>query len=430
MAVRVPTLTPDDLPPIERKPIAIRVHPAAERAIRSGHPWLFEAGIVSESHTGIPGTVAVAFDRKNRFLAAGLYDPRASIRVRILVHERPSPIGQPLFQKRIREALSRRHQIPSRSTTGFRILHGENDGMPGMVADLYNRTLVLKAYTPAWLPHLEGLVSSFRKLLAPERIFLLVSRIVTEDPYCPTKLIEAGGVGVHFDATRAGSDEVDKESSISFLETGLKLEAHPFQGHKTGFYLDQRENRVKLERMRDPGRVLDVFSHTGGFGLYAARGGAREVISVDASEPALAQARRHFELNRSEVGIAACSHRTIQGDAFEVMDALRRGNERFDTVVVDPPSFTRNATHRTRALDAYGALTSQALGLLNPGGLLVQASCSSRVESTAFYSRVERVAGEVGRSFDHIEHSCHPSDHPVGFPEGAYLKCLWGRLPT
>ena len=412
-----PFVDPESLPHADPRAVALRLTPAAERTVRAGHPWVFDGSIVSSSRAAEPGDRVVVFDRKNRFLAAGLHDPEGPIRARLLVHGKPATIGPDLYRTRLETALALRSNVASAQTTGFRVLHGENDGMPGLVADLYERTLVVEIFTTAWVPHLRDLVPVFEEMLAPERILLLVSRAVAGSPHTPPSL--AAGAVLAGDGFEGG---------IPFLEAGLHFEAHPFEGHKTGFYLDQRENRRMLGSLAEGKRVLNVFSYTGGFSLNAARGGATEVVSVDRADPVLAQARRHFDLNASDPGVAACRHQTVRGDAFEVMTEMAGRREVFDIVVVDPPSFARSASHRPQALAAYARLTTLALSLLPKNGLLVQASCSSRVAAGEFHDTVHRAARSAGRPLSEIERTGHAPDHPVGFPEGEYLKCLWARV--
>jgi len=405
------------LPP----PLALRVLPAVERRIREGHPWVFERSITSQSREEAPpGTPAVLFDRKGRFLAVGLYDPEGVIRVRVLQAGSPAHIGADLFRHRLLEALDRRRGVASAETTGLRLVHGENDRLPGLILDRYGSSLVLKLYSRSWLPHLPTLVPLLEELLTPEAILLLGSRALQ-------------GGGATFPTIGRGAvlfgPPPAPGAGIPFLESGLHFEAHPFEGHKTGFYLDQRENRRRLAGLTEGTRVLNVFSYTGGFSLYAARGGAREVTSVDLSAPALQQAERHFELNRGDPAVAQARHRTIQGDAFRVLEELGRAREVFEVVVVDPPSFTREEGQVPRALSAYRRLTRLALPLLRPGGLLVQASCSSRVGTEAFHEGVLEASREGGRPLRELARTGHPPDHPIGFPEGEYLRCLWARVP-
>ena len=413
-----PSIDPDALPRPAERPLAVRVRPGAERVLRTGHPWLFEDSITSVSREGAPGDVAVVFDGKNRFLAAGLYDPASPIRTRILVQGAPARIGAELFLERIAAAARLRSGVAAADTTGYRLVSGENDGMPGLVADLYDRTLVLQLFTPAWLPHLRDVVPALRRTVALDRVLMLVVDAVAASAACPPEAAEG--------AVLFGAAPPD---GVPFLESGLRFEAHPFVGHKTGFYLDQRENRRRLEHRTSGARVLNVFSYTGGFSVYAARGGAREVVSVDRASPILAQAERHFELNQEDAAVAACRHRTVEGDAFEVMATMGAEGERFDVVVVDPPSFARAARHHERALGAYRTLTGLAVRLIRPGGLLVQASCSSRIGADEFAQAVVDAAGAAGRRPEQVERTGHPPDHPVAFPEGEYLKCVWARLP-
>jgi len=379
--------------------------------------------------------VAVVFDRKNRFLAAGLYDPEGPIRVRLFVHGKPGRVGADLFRDRIANALALREGIATPSTTGLRLLHGENDRMPGVVVDRYGDTLVVKIYTAAWLPHLPALVPALEHALQPRRIVLLGSRKVREPGSSagggstPTEAgTPAHGLrnGVGLDGMTLVGPPLD--GPLPFLESGLHFEADPVKGHKTGFYLDQRENRRRLEREVRGGRVLNVFAHSGAFSVYAARGGAREVVSLDISAPALVQAERHFSLNRDDPDVRSCTHRTLEGDAFGRMKELAQAGERFATVIVDPPSFAQAAAHRDRALDAYARLTVLAVALLEPGGLLVQASCSSRVGSEDLFARIHMAARDAGAELDSVVRTGHPPDHPIGFSEGSYLKCLWARV--
>jgi 23S rRNA (cytosine1962-C5)-methyltransferase len=352
----------------------------------------------------------VVFDRKNRFLAAGLWDPEGPIRVRILTSGAPAAIGVDLFRERIARAMELRAPLlDDPATSGVRILYGEGDGLPGVVADAYGDHLVLKIYSAAWVPRLAELTEALQAERSPRSLLLLAARKVNQAPG-----ILAG--------------DLPSDRTLPFLEAGLRYEAHPLEGHKTGFYLDQRDNRARLGSLTGP-RVLNVFSYTGGFSLAAARGGAHEVTSLDVSEAALAQARRHFDLNAHLPTVAAARHRTVQGDAFETMEALARGGRRFDTVVVDPPSFAKEARQAAGALEQYGRLTRLALALLAPGGLLLQASCSSRVAAEDLFQRIHREARMLGRPLEEVERTGHPLDHPVRIPENAYLKALLARAP-
>jgi 23S rRNA (cytosine1962-C5)-methyltransferase len=359
--------------------------------------------------------VAVIFDRKNRFLAVGLLDPTSPIRVRVLQVGEPAQIGGELFRERLEAALSlRRALADDPATTGYRLVHGEGDRLPGLVLDRYGDAAVFKVYSPAWLPWLDTWVEVLREVVSPRLLIGLVSRRVAGDEGCPASL-------------RRGTALVGEiDGPLPFVESGLRFEAHPLEGHKTGFYLDQRDNRRRVEGLSDDAELLSVFSHTGGFSIYAGRGGARGVTCVDTSGPALAQARRHAELNADVM--AGVRHRMVEGDAFQVLAELRRDRRRFQAVVVDPPSFAKEAGQREGALDSYRALCRLALGVLDPDGLLVQASCSSRVEPEEFFAALHAGARDAGRELRELTRTGQPVDHPVGpLPEGRYLKCLFAR---
>jgi 23S rRNA (cytosine1962-C5)-methyltransferase len=221
----------------------------------------------------------------------------------------------------------------------------------------------------------------------------------------------------------------DLDGPLVFRENGLRFEADPVRGQKTGFFLDQRENRARVGQLAEGKRGLDVFAYTGGFSVYAARGGAREATSLDASRPALEAAVRNFALNQDDPGVAFCAHEMLVEDAFEALTRLEQEGRRFDLVIVDPPTFAKNRDEVTGALRAYGRLTRLALGVLEPGGTLVQASCSSRVSEEQFFEAVNRAATRAGRPLREIERTDHSLDHPVSFKEGAYLKCLFAIAP-
>jgi 23S rRNA (cytosine1962-C5)-methyltransferase len=199
-------------------------------------------------------------------------------------------------------------------------------------------------------------------------------------------------------------------------------------GQKTGFFLDQRENRARVEGLAAGKETLNVFAYTGGFSLYAARGGASSVVSLDISAPALAAARRNFDLNRALPGVAAARHELLVEDAFSALARLARDGRRFDLVIVDPPAFAKQQSEIPAALRSYERLAGLALGVLRPGGTLVMASCSSRVGAEDFFAAVRRGAARAGRPLKEFAHTGHPVDHPVSFAEGAYLKCLYAQV--
>lgn len=405
-------------PPTNRKRIAITVKSSAERAIRRGHPWVFDGSIRTQSHGGASGDLAVIFDRNRRFLAIGLYDPDSPIRIRILHQGTPNTIGPDFFLETILAAASRRQSIDSERTTAFRMLYGEGDGLPGLVIDKYGTTLVMKIYTAAWIPWLNQLVAATVSAVDTERIVLRISRAIGKR--LPSGLDDLDGTTLH---------GPNLPGTVRFLENNLLFEADVFHGNKTGFFLDQRDNRSIAERLAKGRRVLNMFAYTGAFSLYVARGGAVEVTSVDVSGPALRAAQKNFALNQENAAIASVQHTTIQGDAFESFERFVDARRSFDMVIVDPPSFAAREAQVPAALNAYRRLIGLALQVLDPLGVLVMASCSSRIGADAFFELCHQKAVRSGRVLREIERTQHPLDHPITLKESAYLKCLFATCP-
>ncbi len=395
--------------------IALRVSAEAEKIIRQGHPWVFDQSIIEQSHRGVPGELAVIFDSKRKFLAIGLYDPTSPIRVRILQKGKPTPIDSNWFQEKINTAIALREPLKKKNTNGYRLVHGENDGLPGLIIDRYAETLVIKLYTPAWVPHLQEICSALNSF---QHLILRLSRSLNKQ----SKYLH----GLTDGMTLTPQSHVNL---ILFKENGITFECDPINGQKTGFFLDQRENRERVKKLSKDKTVLNVFSYTGGFSLYAADGGAKEVVSVDFSAPATQATLRNIEHNKNNPNIKAAKFETIAKDAFEVLTEMKENNRKFDIVILDPPMFAQNQSQIETALSAYSKLTQLGLNVLKPNGILVQASCSSRVDAESFFETVHRSAKEAGRPLKEIERTGHALDHPITFKEGAYLKCLFAIAP-
>jgi len=355
----------------------------------------------------------VVFDDKRGFVAIGLWDPGSPIRIKILHTGRPVAIDRDFWTARITAALKlRRPLIDDPDNEGIRLIHGENDGLPGMVLDRYADTAVMKLYTMAWLPHLEALTGVIDEVVAPASLVVRTSRNIASR--LPAGLAQGTAL--------LGHGPVEP---VMFLENGLWFEAHPITGQKTGYFLDQRDNRRMVRDLAVGCRVLDVFSYTGGFSVHAAAGGAGEVHSVDIAPTAVEAAARNMTHNSSDPMVAACRHTTTVGDAFDVMVTLARRGDQYDLVIIDPPSFAQRRADVAAARRAYRRLTSLALDLIGDGGTLVQASCSSRVTAEDFHRVVEETANSRGFRFDELARTGHGLDHPVGFAQGAYLKAVF-----
>jgi 23S rRNA (cytosine1962-C5)-methyltransferase len=300
-------------------------------------------------------------------------------------------------------------------TNGFRWINGESDGWPGLVLDRYAATLVLKIYTAAWLPRLGEVAALIRGSLKPERLVLRLSRNIQETA---RKNFHIEDGQLLFGEKPAGCE--------IFLETGIRFEADVVRGQKTGFFLDQRENRRRVETFAVGREILNAFSFSGGFSLYAARGGAKSVTDLDISAHALESAQRNFALNQTDANVAACRHETIQADAFAWLE--QNTARKFDLVVLDPPSLAKREAERAGAIQAYEKLAANGIRALRRGGILVAASCSAHVSAAEFFEAGRRAARNSGRNFVEIETTGHPPDHPAAFAEAQYLKCIYLKV--
>jgi 23S rRNA (cytosine1962-C5)-methyltransferase len=406
------------IPAPNTRRLAVHIEPNVERVLRDGHPWLFESAITRISGEGLSGDVAVIFDRKNRFLAAGLYDPASPIRVRLLVHREPQEISAELFAARMATAFQIRAPLQESGTNGYRLIHGANDGLPGVVLDRYGPTYVLKLYSAAWIPYLQLLLHDLVRLVKPERVVLRLSRHLQQEK----DLL----YGLANGQTLMGSPP---DGPQRFYENDVLFDADVLHGQKTGFFLDQRENRSKVEHLANGKMILNAFSYSGGFSLYAARGGAIKVTDIDQSAYALSESMRHFEANRHFPGVSKAEHEMIEGDVFSVLPDLADQGRRFDLVILDPPAFAKRQAEVDRAVGAYERLARLGLGVLKPEGILVLSSCSSRVTADNFYRTIHKAAKYIGRPLEEIERTGHALDHPIGFKEGAYLKTLFAIAP-
>jgi 23S rRNA (cytosine1962-C5)-methyltransferase len=395
--------------------LRLRITAAAEEIVRGGHPWLFAGSIREQNRPGQAGELAVIYDRKDRFLAIGLYDPDSPLRLRVLHAGKPVTLDDAWWRQRLQSALDRRTGLFDERTTGYRWIHGESDGWPGLVLDRYGTVLVLKLYTAAWLPRLDFLVALIREALQPGRLVLRLSRNI-QDTARRTHRLEDGCVLI-------GDALTDRPV---FLETGLRFESDVLCGQKTGFFLDQRENRRRVESLAPGCDVLNAFSFSGGFSLYAARGGAQSVTDLDISAHALSAGRRNFALNQADPLVAGCRHEQIQGDAFAWVE--ENTTRKFGLVILDPPSLARREAERAGAIQAYGRLAAGGIRSLRQGGTLLAASCSAHVSAPEFFDAVRQAAAGSGRRWTGADTTGHPPDHPATFPEAQYLKCIYLKL--
>ncbi len=390
--------------------LATTLTPQGERILRSGHPWLFDGAVAAVKGAGKAGDLAIIFDRKkDKFIGAGLYDPESPIRIRVLHQGSPVKIDAAWFNARIQAARKLRLPLLKKNTNGYRLIHGENDGLPGLVVDVYATVAVVKLYAPIWFPYLAELLPLIQRAAKAEAVVLRLARVV--------KPVDAYSDGAVLLGNLPDPEVTFREHNVEFL-------ANVVSGHKTGFFLDHRHNRKRVGELSEGQDVLDVFSYAGGFSVHALHGGAYRVVSLDISGPALETARRNVALNFGEDP----RHETLAGDAFQELEQLAKRGEQFGVVVVDPPSFAKREKEVPGALDAYRRINTLAVPLVQAGGILLAASCSARVSAEVFFATVEKVMKRSGRGYTLLEKSYHDVDHPIGFPEGAYLKAVYYRL--
>jgi 23S rRNA (cytosine1962-C5)-methyltransferase len=314
--------------------------------------------------------------------------------------------------------LKRREGLFDARTTGYRVINGESDGWPGLVLDRYDTTLVLKIYTAAWLERLEEVIALVRNRLTPRQIVVRYSRN-----------IEAAIKGARSSSSAPCDPEHAEQelcAPVVFLENGIRFEADVWRGQKTGFFLDQRENRRCVESLARGRPVLNAFSFSGGFSLYAARGGAKSVTDLDISKHALESAKRNFALNAGDATIAKCPHEPIQADVFEWLAG--NAGRKFDLIILDPPSLAKREIERAGAIRAYAKLATAGLSHLSPGGILVACSCSAHVTAEEFFGAVRQSAAQTDRRFTELQTTHHAPDHQASFKEADYLKGIYLRF--
>jgi len=270
---------------------------------------------------------------------------------------------------------------------------------------------VIKLYASFWFYHLKDILPALIKVSKATTTVLRLSRNVQKEKN-----------DFNFTDGQILDGELTNEV-IVFKEHGINFSANVIHGHKTGYFLDHRANRKKVGEMAKGKTVLDVFSYAGGFSVHALAGGAKEVTSLDISKPALEIAKNNAKLNPY-----TGKHQTIAGDAFEALNELADTNTKFDIVVIDPPSFAKSATEIPKAMASYKKLTLLGLKVVKNKGTLVLASCSSRVSSDSFFNLVEEVLQKNKVSYTILEKTLHDTDHPIGFKEGAYLKCIYLKI--
>jgi 23S rRNA (cytosine1962-C5)-methyltransferase len=384
--------------------LVLTLHKDLAVALRSGHPWIYDRALARPPRPLRPAEL-VELSSGGQSLAVGFCDPDSPIAVRVLDRRPGVAIDEPWVRERVASAVGLRRGDPRLSgTNAYRLIHGENDFLPGLVVDAYAGTAVMacdgEAATRFWRPHAALIAATCRELGVPiERVWLR----------------QRGGPGEPL----VGDPP---PVPIAVCEHGAQLEVDVVHGQKTGLFLDQRDNRRLVGELAAGVEVLNLFSYTGGFSVHAALGGATRVTTVDVAEPVIAAARRNFVRNRLD----ADHHRFVVADGFDFLEQAWRDGRRFGLVVCDPPSFAKSKRAKSAALSAYRRLNARALGVVERGGVLVTASCSSHVTADEFLAVVGEAGARAGRTARVRQILGAASDHPIRaeFPEGRYLKAL------
>ncbi len=383
-----------------RYPIA-RLRPERRKSVLAGHPWIFSGALAARPEVADGALVTLACG--DEVLGTGYYNSRTDIAVRLL-SRRDEVVDAGFFARRFARLRDERAAFLGPDTTGWRAVFAEADGCPGLVVDHYAGNLVAQFHTAGMdalrNPVVEALVDVHKPKAVIERSDLAV-RKQEGLPDQPVGVLHG-----------------DSNGEVSFREHGHVFFADMLKGQKTGFFLDQRDNRLSVKGWARGRSVLNVFSYTGGFSVYAAAGGARRVASLDASASAMALCRRNLAAN----GFHLPDTDFITEDAFDFLARLRPGE--FDCIIVDPPSLAKNRAHLKSAIKAYTALNTRALKALPEGGLLISASCTAHVDPLTFHKILHESGVRAGCALKLLEWRGQPADHPYlfSFPEGAYLK--------
>lgn len=380
------------------------------RSIRAGHPWIFAKALAGAPPRLPPGTI-VDVHEAGRFVARGYYDPLSPIRVRVLTRDPFEKIDTLFWRRRIgRAALLRTEVLSAAETDSWRVVHGENDGIPGLVVDKYADFLVTKLYSAGLNAHRDAIVQALRQEIPGVRGIFGREELGRDD----ADVDEGRGQGtVHW-----GEAPPDR---ITIRENGeAKFQVDVRGGQKTGFFLDQRENRFALRRYAKGREALNCFGYTGGFSVHLALGGARKVTTLDLDRDAVHLAAENFALN----GLDPEAHEFVAGDVFDKLAAAKKTRRSWDLIVLDPPAFAKSQKAVEAAIDGYASLNRAALGVLRPGGILVSCSCSARVSAQDFTWAITQAADKARVDLQLLEQRYQPPDHPIAvqFPEGRYLK--------
>jgi 23S rRNA (cytosine1962-C5)-methyltransferase len=379
-----------------------------EKPILRGHPWVFSGAVEKIEGNVSSGDIGEVYSKDGQFLGIGHLNPHSQIILRLLTRK-AEELNIDFFKERIFKAAVLREKGLRDKTNAYRLVNGEGDFLPGLIIDCYGETFVLQCLT-AGMDRLKDLfVDLMAKHFHPQNIYERSDAATRKEEGLPESR------GLLF-----GKEVPDR---IEIEEYGCRFKVNVKAGQKTGFYLDQRENRFSLQGISHEKKILDCFCYTGSFAIHAGFGGAKEMTLVDSSEEALGMAEEHFNLNLLE----KIPHRMIRGDVFEVMRTLE---PEYDIIILDPPPFAKKKGHLMSASRGYKALNLWAFRLLKKEGILITFSCSQHMSWDLFQKIIFSAALDAGRDVQLLGRKGHPIDHPVNLshPEGEYLRGLVCRV--
>lgn len=392
---------------LENKQARIILKRGRSRSLKNRHPWLFSGGVERIEGAFQPGDIVSVFDSENHFLGKGFINPNSQIRVRLLTF-RDEEIDSAFFQRQIEHSLRLREMFIPPQTTAYRLVHSEGDFLPGLIVDRYNDLLVTQFNTLGMFRIKENIVAILQELLHPQTIVeKSEASALREEGLKPVKEILHG----------------DAPGIVTIEENGIKFLVDIMEGQKTGFFLDQRDNRRITGNLAAGKKVLNCFSYTGSFSIYAALNGATTTTSLDSSEPALSLAQQNFPLN----GLDATAHQFVAGNAFEF---LREMQDTYDIIILDPPAFVKHKKDVEKGARGYKDINRLAIKQVQNGGLVLTCSCSSFVGWDLFRKIIFSAAQEARRSVQILARPGQPPDHPINIyhPEGEYLKTFLLRV--
>ncbi|NMG33853.1 23S rRNA (cytosine(1962)-C(5))-methyltransferase RlmI [Azoarcus sp. TTM-91] len=383
--------------------------PGKERSVMRRHPWIFAGSVARlEGRARLGDTVEVLSD-DGKFLGRAAWSPESQIRARMWTFDADTTVDHAFFKRRVAASVARRASHPQlEGNDGLRLIHGESDGLPGVIADRYGPVVVLQLTSAGGEKWRDALVAGLVQATGCSTVY---------------ERSDSDVRGLEGLEPRAGCVYGELPEDLQITEHGVRMAVDVVGGHKTGFYLDQRDNRWLTGRFARDREVLNCFCYTGGFSLQALAGGARSVLSIDSSGPALATAARNLVLNPQ---LPADRAEWREDDVFQALRALRAEGRKFGLIVLDPPKFAPSAAHADRASRAYKDINLLGFRLLAPGGILMTYSCSGGIGLELFQKIVAGAAVDAGVDARIIQRLSAAPDHPVGLsvPEGEYLKGL------